>query len=64
MTDDLVPLFNPRSDAWEDHFEWSGPLLAGRPAIGRATVELLRINLRERAEHRRLLSRAGLLPAE
>src|SRR5262249_22559098 len=64
VTDGLAPLFNPRLDAWEDHFEWSGPLLVGRSAVGRATVELLRINLRERVEHRRLLSQAGLLPAE
>lgn len=24
-TDELVPLFNPRKDVWEDHFLWDAP---------------------------------------
>src|SRR5438876_11213670 len=43
-TDALVPLFNPRSDAWHEHFHWEGPILVGKTAIGRATIALLRIN--------------------
>ena len=60
-TEALVPLFNPRSDRWEQHFRWKGPELRGRTAVGRATVELLRINEPARVEHRRLLMAAGLL---
>ena len=63
-TDELVPLFSPRVDVWAAHFEWHGPLLVGKTSIGRATVGLLRINMRERLEHRRLLLRAGLFAAE
>ena len=62
-TNELVPLFNPRVDVWSEHFEWHGPALFGKTKIGRATVELLRINLPERVEHRRLLMEAGSLPA-
>jgi hypothetical protein len=39
-----VPLFNPRTDEWADHFAWDGLLLRGKTAIGRATVAVLDIN--------------------
>jgi hypothetical protein len=58
----LVPLFNPRTEAWIDHFEWQGAVIIGRTNIGRATITLLQINLSDRAEHRRLLMEAGLFP--
>ena len=40
----LTPLFNPRRHKWSRHFRWEGPYLMGRTAIGRVTIELLRIN--------------------
>ena len=58
-TDALVPLYNPQADRWSDHFAWRGPTLVGKTPIGRATIEVLRINLRDRVEHRRLLAAAG-----
>lgn len=41
-----VALFNPRVDTWSDHFEWvdGGLRLAGKTAIGRATIVRLRMN--------------------
>lgn len=57
VTDNLVRLFNPRKDDWEDHFFWDGPILHGKIPIARATVELLRINAPARMEHRRLLQK-------
>lgn len=54
-TDELVPLFNPRKDDWDEHFFWNGPVLRGRTPKARATIELLRINDADRVEHRRLL---------
>jgi 5-methylcytosine-specific restriction endonuclease McrA len=57
LTDELVPLFNPRAQKWSEHFRWRGPILDGKTAIGRATVETLRINAPERVEHRLLLAR-------
>ena len=58
----LQPLFNPRQDEWNDHFEWDVALIRGKTPIGRVTIEVLRINLLERVEHRRLLMLAGLFP--
>ena len=61
-TDELVRLFNPRTDKWKAHFFWDGPVLRGKTPIGRATVVLLRINDPARIEHRHLLMNAGLYP--
>jgi len=42
----LVPLFNPRTQVWREHFAWSedGVQIIGLNAIGRATVVALRLN--------------------
>jgi hypothetical protein len=40
----IIRLFNPRSDSWEKHFQWSGARLVGTSAIGRTTIETLRMN--------------------
>lgn len=60
--DSIHVLFNPRTDSWDDHFTWSGPRLTGLTPIGRVTVDVLRINLPDRVEHRRLLIREGVFP--
>jgi hypothetical protein len=62
QTAELTRLFNPRADVWEAHFRWHGPVLVGRTAIGRTTIDVLDINHPERVEHRRLLMQAGLFP--
>jgi len=58
-----VPLFNPRADRWQDHFEWEGPVLHGKTAVARATISLLQINDPVRVAHCRLLMAAGLYPS-
>ena len=60
VSNTLQPLFHPRRDEWDKHFAWIGPRLRGKTPVGRATIVVLRINLPERIEHRRLLIRAGL----
>jgi HNH endonuclease len=42
----LSPLYNPRIDAWEQHFRWSNDyaILTGISPIGRATVDKLKLN--------------------
>ncbi|HEY1375295.1 MAG TPA: HNH endonuclease [Gemmataceae bacterium] len=60
-SDELVRLYNPRSDRWDDHFAWRGPKLVGKTPIARATIDVLRINQPDRVEHRRLLIAARLL---
>ena len=58
-----VRLFNPRSDAWDDHFGWSAVSVGQvvtKTAIGRATVDRLRINGTDLIALRRLLAGLGL----
>jgi 5-methylcytosine-specific restriction endonuclease McrA len=59
-SDQIVPLFNPRADSWDDHFLWEGAFLRGRTPVAAATIEMLRINQPDRVDHRRLLMQLGL----
>ncbi len=63
-TDRLCQLFNPRRDVWLEHFAWYGPTLMGLTPVGRTTIVVLRINLPERVELRRLLLMCGELKDE
>ena len=58
-TGTVIRLFNPRTDAWEDHFEFRGALVAGRTDMGSATVRLLQMNTEERTAMRAQLLAAG-----
>lgn len=51
-TQEIVPLFNPRADIWEDHFELRGGHVYGKTPAGRATVRLLNMNAPRRVELR------------
>ncbi|MBI4782392.1 MAG: HNH endonuclease [Oscillatoriophycideae cyanobacterium NC_groundwater_1537_Pr4_S-0.65um_50_18] len=46
LTDESVPLFDPRKQKWSDHFEWSadGIRVQGLTTTGRAMVLALRMN--------------------
>jgi hypothetical protein len=46
VSDRQVPFFHPRKHRWAEHFAWSPSAMEVVPltAIGRATVELLRLN--------------------
>ena len=58
-----VRLFHPRQDDWAEHFEWhGGRVIAGRTAVGRATVHALQMNAPEMVELRALLAELGLFP--
>jgi 5-methylcytosine-specific restriction endonuclease McrA len=59
-TDEIHPLFNPRKDHWNDHFEWDGPELVGKTATGQATINVLYINLPDRVALRRELIVEGV----
>lgn len=43
-TGEDAPLFNPRQDAWSEHFRWRGVVLVGLTATGRATIQALQMN--------------------
>lgn len=59
---EIVPLFNPRTQNWNDHFALYGERIMGRTAIGRATIALLRLNDAERLSYRQSLIAAGRYP--
>ncbi len=61
-TGSAVPLFNPRRDRWHEHFRWNGAELVGRTASGKATVDVLGINLPLRRAFREALIDEGLFP--
>jgi len=59
----IVPLFNPRTQAWNHHLELAnGVEIIGRTATGRATVALLQLNSYERLSYRRNLAEVGRYP--
>lgn len=55
----VVPLFHPRRDRWEDHFEFQDAYIMGRSDIGCGTVRLLEMNGEERIEMRSQLLENG-----
>jgi hypothetical protein len=46
QTGQVVPIFNPRLEAWIEHFAWAatGIRIVGRTSTGWATIELLDLN--------------------
>jgi hypothetical protein len=63
-TSEIVALFNPRIQRWEDHFRWSddGTMVLGISVIGRATVVALKLNDPVIVVTRRLWVSAGWWP--
>ena len=61
-TGEIARLFHPRQDYWEDHFKWHGAVLIGRTSIGRATIDVLAINLFHRVQLRLMLILEGVFP--
>lgn len=58
-TGDIVRLFNPRQDIWEDHFMFKDAFIVGRSAIGLVTVQVLALNDRDQVEARQTLVNEG-----
>lgn len=54
QTGDVVLLFSPRHDVWDEHFILQDGRIMGVTAIGRATVRLLQMNAPRRVELRKL----------
>jgi hypothetical protein len=52
QTRELTPLFNPRTQNWDDHFELDGVRLVGKTAVGRVTIIVLGMNDPEQLEVR------------
>lgn len=64
VTNQIVPLFDPRKEIWKNHFRWSGTELEGLTPTGRVTVHVLAINHYFRISLRRALILEGLFPFE
>lgn len=51
-TESMTPLFNPRTDRWDEHFSWNGIRIEGKTGRGRATIAVLSLNHEDRLEVR------------
>jgi hypothetical protein len=58
-SEDIVRLFNPRRDRWDEHFRIDGPRIVGLTLIGQVTATLLQFNHDERLLERERLQQAG-----
>ena len=58
-SDEIVRVFNPRSETWTDHFEIVDFVIVGKTAVGRATARLLAMNTPSRIELRQLRGIGG-----
>ena len=54
-TGELVRLYDPRKDRWDEHFRIAGPVLEPLTAVGATTLQLLRLNVTNRVVERKLL---------
>ena len=61
-TGEIATLFNPRTQAWMEHFAIDDVQIRGLTAAGRATVHLLQLNAVQRLIERRELKNAGRFP--
>ncbi|HRA86520.1 MAG TPA: HNH endonuclease [Planctomycetaceae bacterium] len=52
VDNELVPLFHPRQQDWNDHFALKGNQIVGITATGRGTVELFSMNDDDRGKLR------------
>ncbi len=64
VTQVITPLFNPRNHRWIDHFQWveDGAIVTGTTAIGRVTVERLKMNIERIVTARKIWIKAGEHP--
>lgn len=58
----LIPLFNPRTQHWFDHFESKDGFLISQTLIGEATIKLLDLNAPNKIEERFEMTLAGFYP--
>lgn len=58
----IVSLYNPRQQKWDDNFKLHNALIQPLTGSGRVTVSLLRLNEPERIEERELLITLGDYP--
>lgn len=64
ISQQTVPLYNPRLDDWNEHFAWSEDFseIVGLTAKGRATVKTLKMNRERTVKLRNFLIQFGEHP--
>jgi len=64
LTGELVDLYNPRKQEWSENLKWSDNVLEiiGVTAVGRVTINELKLNRIELQNLRNLLANAGKHP--
>jgi len=64
LTGETINLYNPRTQEWTDNFKWSDDVLEmiGITAVGRVTIEELKLNRVELQNLRKVLANAGKHP--
>ncbi|MAS32861.1 MAG: HNH endonuclease [Anaerolineaceae bacterium] len=61
-TDIMTALFNPRIQAWDEHFRLANFVIESLTSTGRVTVQVLRLNLPERIQDREFYAETGHYP--
>jgi hypothetical protein len=61
-SEDVVRLFNPRTDIWAEHFRWDEAVLVGLTPVGKTTIAVLAINHPDAVAVREGLRAEGLFP--
>jgi len=59
-TGQMTRLYHPRRHKWSYHFRFDGSILIGRIAIGRTTIDVLRMNHPQLVALRDILMAAGI----
>ncbi len=54
-SEEIVPLFHPRRQRWQDHFRLQDAQIVPLTAAGRVTVNLLQLNQPDRVAEREIL---------
>ena len=62
VSGEIVPLFNPRVQDWNDHLSLQGAHITGLTPTGRVTAFLLNLNAPVRLVERQTLIEQGLYP--
>jgi hypothetical protein len=58
----LISIFNPRNDSWNDHFRLNGFVIEPLTSVGEVTARLLKLNTAERVVRRSILQQLRRYP--
>ncbi|WP_083421932.1 HNH endonuclease [Arsenicibacter rosenii] len=62
LENDIVRLFNPRTDNWDEHYQVTNGLIASHTKIGTASIKIFRFNHPDLVILRQLLIQLGRYP--